>query len=86
MNIWSNIFSRKINTSESFNHIIKMTQLRVVDNSQIGKEAMFEGRPPKCIHVYNKLGVGYIGKICCFNNSNFFLSRKIKIKYNCNIL
>ncbi|KAK4887117.1 hypothetical protein RN001_003388 [Aquatica leii] len=38
-----------------------MTRLRVVDNSEIGKRAMAEGRPPKCIHVYNKTGVGKIG-------------------------
>jgi hypothetical protein len=32
-----------------------------VDNSEIGKQAMAEGKPPKCIHVYNKKGVGTIG-------------------------
>lgn len=38
-----------------------LTRLRVVDNSEIGKIAMVEGKPPKCIHVYNKTGVGKIG-------------------------
>ncbi|XP_011497147.1 PREDICTED: 39S ribosomal protein L14, mitochondrial [Ceratosolen solmsi marchali] len=62
MNIYiSFILSRQIHTSGSFNYIIKMTRLRVVDNSQIGKQAMFEGKPPKCIHIYNKLNIGYIG-------------------------
>lgn len=38
-----------------------MARLRVVDNSEIGKKAMMEGKPPKTIHVYNKRGVGYLG-------------------------
>lgn len=42
--------------------IRKLARLRVVDNSDIGKSAMAEGKPPKCIHVYNKVGVGKIGK------------------------
>lgn len=41
--------------------IQKMTKLRVVDNSTLGKQAMAEGKPPKCIHVYNKTGIGKIG-------------------------
>jgi hypothetical protein len=48
-------------TSPACSHIIKLTRLRVVDNSEIGKRAMAEGKPPKCIHVYNKKGVGTIG-------------------------
>jgi large subunit ribosomal protein L14 len=39
-----------------------------VDNSEIGKQAMAEGKPPKCIHIYNKKGIGTIGtylKIIC---------------------
>lgn len=43
------------------NHILKLTRMRVVDNSNIGKQAMAEGKPPKVIHVYNKVGVGTIG-------------------------
>lgn len=35
--------------------------MRVVDNSEIGKLAMAEGKPPRCIHVYNKKSVGTIG-------------------------
>lgn len=38
-----------------------MARLRVVDNSEIGKRAMAEGKPPKCIHVYNKQMVGKVG-------------------------
>lgn len=56
------IISREISTSTPANQIIKLSRLRVVDNSEIGKKAMAEGKPPRCIHVYNKVGVGYIGK------------------------
>ncbi|XP_043786980.1 39S ribosomal protein L14, mitochondrial isoform X2 [Apis laboriosa] len=56
-----NILSRNVSTSTICNQIIKLTRLRVVDNSEIGKQAMMEGKPPRCIHVYNKKGVGYIG-------------------------
>ncbi|XP_013112354.2 large ribosomal subunit protein uL14m [Stomoxys calcitrans] len=41
--------------------IRKLARLRVVDNSDIGKRAMAEGRPPRCIHVYNKRGIGLVG-------------------------
>ncbi|XP_046393445.1 39S ribosomal protein L14, mitochondrial [Ischnura elegans] len=54
-------FCRCISTSAVNQHIIKLTRLRVVDNSEIGKLAMAEGKPPRCIHVYNKKGVGTIG-------------------------
>ncbi|XP_063230761.1 large ribosomal subunit protein uL14m [Bacillus rossius redtenbacheri] len=49
-----------IHLSASCNHVIKLTRLRVVDNSEIGKQAMAEGKPPRCIHIYNKVGVGKI--------------------------
>ncbi|XP_015587235.1 39S ribosomal protein L14, mitochondrial [Cephus cinctus] len=60
-NTMMNFSSRAIHTSAICNQIIKLTRLRVVDNSDIGKQAMVEGKPPKCIHIYNKIGVGYIG-------------------------
>uniref|UniRef100_A0A1B0G683 Large ribosomal subunit protein uL14m n=1 Tax=Glossina morsitans morsitans TaxID=37546 RepID=A0A1B0G683_GLOMM len=50
-----------LHTTPICNEIRKLARLRVVDNSEIGKRAMAEGRPPRCIHVYNKRGVGYIG-------------------------
>ncbi|OAD52242.1 39S ribosomal protein L14, mitochondrial [Eufriesea mexicana] len=56
-----NIIFKSFSTSTRCNQIIKLTRLRVVDNSEIGKQAMMEGKPPRCIHVYNKIGVGYIG-------------------------
>lgn len=55
------IVRREISTSAPANQIIKLSRLRVVDNSEIGRKAMAEGRPPRCIHVYNPVGVGYIG-------------------------
>ena len=43
------------------NYIIKMARLRVVDNSNIGRAAEVAGKPAKCIHVYNKQHIGYLG-------------------------
>ncbi|KAK7080754.1 39S ribosomal protein L14, mitochondrial [Halocaridina rubra] len=48
-------------TSLPLQEIRKMARLRVVDNSTLGKSAMLEGRPPRCIHVYTKRGVAYTG-------------------------
>ncbi|KAF5272553.1 hypothetical protein FQR65_LT04892 [Abscondita terminalis] len=53
--------NRNIHLSPTNHEIQRMTRLRVVDNSEIGKRAMAEGRPPRCIHVYNKTGIGRIG-------------------------
>ncbi|KZC05078.1 PREDICTED: 39S ribosomal protein L14, mitochondrial [Dufourea novaeangliae] len=55
------ILRRSFTTSTVSNQIIKLTRLRVVDNSEIGKQAMLEGKPPRCIHIYNKKSVGYLG-------------------------
>lgn len=55
------LVQRSISTSPVCRHVIKLTRLRVVDNSEIGKTAMLEGKPPKCIHVYNKKGIGKVG-------------------------
>ncbi|KYN12318.1 39S ribosomal protein L14, mitochondrial, partial [Trachymyrmex cornetzi] len=48
-------------------------QLRVVDNSEIERQAMMEGRSPRCIHIYNKRGMRYIesnlSKHCYMNYS-----------------
>ncbi|XP_066600801.1 large ribosomal subunit protein uL14m [Prorops nasuta] len=55
------LISRGLHTSKSLSEIRKLCRLRVVDNSEIGKKAMMEGKPPRVIHVYNKPGVGYIG-------------------------
>ena len=49
---------------------MKQTRLRCVDNSEIGKQAMLEGKPPKCIHVYNKRGIGFIGNLLISKISN----------------
>lgn len=53
--------SSGFHTTAICNEIRKMARLRVVDNCEIGKKAMAEGKPPKVIHVYNKTSVGYTG-------------------------
>lgn len=57
----SRISSSSFHTTSICNEIRLLSRLRVVDNSEIGKQAMMEGRPPKTIHVYNKKRVGFIG-------------------------
>ncbi|XP_036783260.1 39S ribosomal protein L14, mitochondrial isoform X1 [Manis pentadactyla] len=46
-------------TTGSLSAIQKMTRVRVVDNSALGNTPYH--RPPRCIHVYNKNGVGKVG-------------------------
>ncbi|XP_043287869.1 39S ribosomal protein L14, mitochondrial [Venturia canescens] len=53
--------SRRFHTTVEKLDIQKRSRLRVVDNSEIGKQAMLEGKPPRCIHVYSKKKHGYIG-------------------------
>ena len=48
-------------TSQSLFEVQKLTRMRVVDNSAIGKAAAAAGRPAKVIQVYNKSGVGRLG-------------------------
>lgn len=52
---------RGFHSSTVCNVIHRRTRLRVVDNSAIGKAAMAEGKPPKCIHVYNGKRKGDVG-------------------------
>nr|CAG4650684.1 EOG090X0MX9 [Sida crystallina] len=59
--MFSHLLSRSFHQSQPMSQVILLTRLRCVDNSAIGKDAMISGRPPKCIHVYNKTGVGTIG-------------------------
>ncbi|XP_010616009.1 39S ribosomal protein L14, mitochondrial isoform X2 [Fukomys damarensis] len=46
-------------TTGSIGAIQKLTRVRVVDNSALGNTPYH--RPPRCIHVYNKSGVGKVG-------------------------
>ncbi|XP_021115407.1 39S ribosomal protein L14, mitochondrial isoform X2 [Heterocephalus glaber] len=46
-------------TTGSIDAIQKLTRVRVVDNSALGNTPYH--RPPRCIHVYNKSGVGKVG-------------------------
>lgn len=50
-----------IHTTPALSEVRLLTRLRVVDNSEIGKRAMMEGKPPKVICVYNRRKVGLIG-------------------------
>ncbi|XP_027381088.1 39S ribosomal protein L14, mitochondrial isoform X1 [Bos indicus x Bos taurus] len=56
----SRAFSQRcFSTTGSLGAIQKMTRVRVVDNSALGNTPYH--RPPRCIHVYNKNGVGKVG-------------------------
>lgn len=52
---------RQLTTSAVTCHVMKLTRMRVVDNSELGRAAMTEGRPPRVIHVYNRTPVGTVG-------------------------
>ncbi|XP_029448736.1 39S ribosomal protein L14, mitochondrial isoform X2 [Rhinatrema bivittatum] len=53
------IAQRHFSISGACSAIQKMTRVRVVDNSPLGNTPYH--RPPRCIHVYNKTGVGKVG-------------------------
>ncbi|KAM7229217.1 hypothetical protein CapIbe_019333 [Capra ibex] len=56
----SRAFSQRcFSTTGSLGAIQKLTRVRVVDNSALGNTPYH--RPPRCIHVYNKNGVGKVG-------------------------
>lgn len=57
----SRLSVNSFHTTSVCNEVRLLTRLRVVDNSEIGKKAMMEGKPPKTIHVYNSTKVGLIG-------------------------
>merc|ERR1719219_1468154 len=57
-NVVHSRLSRCIHTTAAVDMISKLTRCRVVDNSAIGRQAMLEGKPPKCIHIY-KPGKGH---------------------------
>ncbi|XP_045499717.1 39S ribosomal protein L14, mitochondrial [Colias croceus] len=59
-NVTTNL-TRGFHTTSCLSEVRLLSRLRVVDNSEIGKRAMAEGKPPKVICVYNKQRVGYIG-------------------------
>lgn len=46
--------ARPLHSTACLQEVRLLTRLRVVDNSEIGKQAMAEGKPPKVICVYNK--------------------------------
>ncbi|GAB6022438.1 39S ribosomal protein L14, mitochondrial [Chamberlinius hualienensis] len=52
---------KDFSTTSQLSHVVKLTRMRVIDNSAIGKQAMLEGKPPKIIQVYNVKQIGTIG-------------------------
>ena len=56
-----NYLSGFFSTTMTLNEIRKLTRLRVVDNSAIGRAAELAGKPAKVIHIYKKTGVGLLG-------------------------
>ncbi|XP_061326946.1 large ribosomal subunit protein uL14m [Pezoporus flaviventris] len=55
----STVIQRHLSITGACQAIQKLTRVRVVDNSTLGNTPYH--RPPKCIHVYNKTGVGKVG-------------------------
>ncbi|KAM6138869.1 large ribosomal subunit protein uL14m isoform 1-T1 [Phoenicopterus ruber ruber] len=55
----STVIQRHFSITGACRAIQKLTRVRVVDNSALGNTPYH--RPPKCIHVYNKTGVGKVG-------------------------
>uniref|UniRef100_A0A8C6J981 Large ribosomal subunit protein uL14m n=1 Tax=Melopsittacus undulatus TaxID=13146 RepID=A0A8C6J981_MELUD len=53
------VIQRHLSITGACQAIQKLTRVRVVDNSSLGNTPYH--RPPKCIHVYNKTGVGKVG-------------------------
>ncbi|XP_028676555.1 39S ribosomal protein L14, mitochondrial [Erpetoichthys calabaricus] len=56
---FTNIVKHSFRISAACTAIQKLTRVRVVDNSTLGSTPYH--RPPKCIHVYTKNGVGKVG-------------------------
>lgn len=57
------VLYRGFSSSSYLRHIIKLTRLRVVDNSELGKQAELEGRPARCLQVYNHTEIGTTGDL-----------------------
>ncbi|XP_075056833.1 large ribosomal subunit protein uL14m [Mixophyes fleayi] len=56
---WQAVHKQTFCRSASLGAIQKLTRVRVVDNSALGNTPYH--KPPRCIHVYNKSGVGKVG-------------------------
>ncbi|ESO03695.1 hypothetical protein HELRODRAFT_173394 [Helobdella robusta] len=57
----STLTCRYFSTTAVRHEVQKLTRLRVVDNSLIGRAAELAGKPGRIIHVYNKTGIGKLG-------------------------
>ncbi|XP_068088730.1 large ribosomal subunit protein uL14m isoform X2 [Hyperolius riggenbachi] len=56
---WLTVSRQFLSLSAPCAAIQKLTRVRVVDNSALGNTPYH--KPPRCIHVYNKNGVGKVG-------------------------
>lgn len=72
--VWPNSKKHTRHHKHWFPHVTwgahKQMQLRCVDNSKIGREAMAEGKPPYVIHIYSKK------HLTVSSNPSSFLLRK----------
>lgn len=57
----TNLHAKCFHTTNVCNEIRTLARLRVVDNSEIGKRAMAEGKPPRVIGIYTMNKVAYLG-------------------------
>jgi len=61
MNCFAQLASRRFHTSCQLERLQLLSRVRVVDNSEIGKQTMAEGKRPKVIHCYTKTAKATIG-------------------------
>ncbi|XP_060555636.1 large ribosomal subunit protein uL14m-like isoform X2 [Ruditapes philippinarum] len=57
----TNLQVRNISTSCCLKELQKLSTVKVVDNSMMGRKAVLAGKKVKIIHVYNKTSIGRIG-------------------------
>ncbi|KAL4237895.1 39S ribosomal protein L14 [Mactra antiquata] len=59
----SSTYCRHISTTSCLEHLQKMSRVKVVDNSMIGRQSVIKGKRPRIIHVYTskKPQVGLLG-------------------------
>lgn len=74
---------QSFHTSPISHRLQKLTRLRVVDNSELGKQAMMEGKPPKIIHVYNRTGIGTVGKKFRCLNFSYLINQNHELNVLC---
>ncbi|KAL8604809.1 hypothetical protein ACOMHN_028437 [Nucella lapillus] len=53
--------ARAFSTTTPLQELRKLSRVRVVDNSSLGRAAAVAGKPARVLHVYNKEGVARLG-------------------------